>query len=93
MHGSYENGFMMSGMWFWWVLAAAGLALLVWAISRLTSTSVSRIESPVESSKAVLGRRYPAGESGRDVYVSHSEHLKSWTRARERTPLTNGRPK
>lgn len=62
------NGYggAMGGMWLWWIVGFAILAVLVWAIARTAGTSGP--ERGDDSPEAILKRRYARGEIDRNEY-------------------------
>lgn len=60
----WDGGWHMGGMWLWWLLIIAGVALVSW----LVFSTARKGGSPADSPEAILKKRYAKGEIDRETY-------------------------
>jgi len=63
----------MGGMWIWWILGAALIAAVIWAVLR---SSRGPMNASIESAEKILKRRYAKGELDRETYERMLQDLK-----------------
>ena len=69
------NGYggAMGGMWLWWIVGFAILAVLVWVFARSGTSEPERGE---DSPETILKRRYARGEIDRSEYEHRLNDLR-----------------
>ena len=65
MHWCWDGGSHMAWMGIWWVLGAAVIAALFWAVF---ASSARRLGVRGDSPERILKRRYAKGEIDHDTY-------------------------
>lgn len=79
MMGWYPGGWAGAGFWGMGMMVlvwGAVIALAVWALARVTRTEQS-VGGPVESARALLDRRFAAGEIDSEEYALRRRALES----------------
>ncbi len=64
----------MGGMWLWWLVGLALLAVVVWAVARAAGSGGGR---SAESPEQILKRRYAAGDIDRDEFERRLNDLRT----------------
>lgn len=62
----WDGGWHMGWMAFWWILALAAIALVVWAVLQAGRSRAGG--GAGDSPEAILKRRYANGEIDRETY-------------------------
>ena len=60
----WDGGWHMGGMWVWWLLLIAGVALVSWLLFSMARKGGSSGDPP----EAILKQRYAKGEIDRETY-------------------------
>lgn len=63
----------MAGMWFWWILGIALVALVAWGVTRSVSRGAA---ARGDSAEERLKRRYAEGEIDKEEYEARLKDLR-----------------